>query len=71
LHFNNYGIEDVNNIAKNKNSQNKIDDKDATKEIEVLNKPKNEGFNLKFKDHNMNSESKDKQKKKRKFCSIL
>jgi hypothetical protein len=72
LHFNNnYGIEDVNNIAKNKNSQNKIDEKDATKEIEVLNKPKNEGFNLKFKDLNKKSESKNKPQKKRKFCSIL
>jgi hypothetical protein len=69
MHFNNNGIEDVNNIAKNKQSDNNIDNKDVTKEIEVINKPKNEGFNLKFK--NKNAESENKPKKKKKFCSIL
>lgn len=68
MHINSSGIEDVNNIAKNNQIENKNIKLESTKEIEVINKPKSEGFNLQSKNIGQND---NKPKKKKKLCSIL
>ena len=68
LYINSDGIEDVNNIAKKNKYENSTVKQEITKEIDVINKTKPEGFNLKTKNNSINE---NKTRKKKNFCSIL